>query len=267
MFTVLGSQGYVGRALADALRAAGEEVFAPGRDLAGVFDRPLGHLVYCIGLTSDFRTRPFDTVEAHVTIPARLLRTAVFDSFTYLSSTRVKSGALGQGYRVDPAEPSDLYNLSKLMGEALCNAVPRAAVRVVRLSNVVGREDAQSDNFVFALLREAREGRIVLRSDPESAKDYVDLADVVALLPRIARTGRQRLYELGSGIQTSHRKIVDMIAQRTGCTVEVADRATLQAFAPVDISALRDEFAFSPRNPFAFLTETPEAARQTQGKP
>ena len=83
-FTVLGASGYIGSRLVAHLRAQGHTVWAPARGDAEVFTRPLGHVMYCVGLTADFRTRPFDTVDAHVGLLAEVLRRAQFDSLLYL---------------------------------------------------------------------------------------------------------------------------------------------------------------------------------------
>jgi uncharacterized protein YbjT (DUF2867 family) len=69
-FTVLGAGGFIGGRLVEHLRGLGHEVDAPPRRPAeayvdGLGGRQLGHVVYCIGLTADFRTRPYETVEAH----------------------------------------------------------------------------------------------------------------------------------------------------------------------------------------------------------
>ena len=55
--------------------------------------RPAGHVIDCIGLTGDFRTRLLDTAEAHVSLVARCLAELCFDSFLLLSSTRVYTRA------------------------------------------------------------------------------------------------------------------------------------------------------------------------------
>ncbi|MDQ1258729.1 MAG: hypothetical protein QG643_553 [Pseudomonadota bacterium] len=252
LFTVLGATGYIGSRLAAHLRAQGHTVWTPTRGDAGVFTRPLGHVMYCVGLTADFRTRPFDTVDAHVGLLAEVLRRAQFDSLLYLSSTRVYMGATRTDedapLAVLPGDPSYLYNLTKLIGESLCHASGRAGVRVARLSNVVGPSmDAASGNLVADLLHQARQGHIVLRSDPQSAKDYLHVDDVLDWLPRIALEGRAATYNVASGRQTIHAQWLAWLQAHTGCTVEVAAQAPLQAFPPINVQRLRGEWGVVPR--------------------
>jgi nucleoside-diphosphate-sugar epimerase len=251
-FTVLGASGYIGSRLVAHLQAQGHTVWAPTRGDTEVFTRPLGHVIYCVGLTADFRSRPFDTVDAHVGLLAEVLRRAQFDSLLYLSSTRIYMGAADTHedapLAVLPGDPSYLYNLTKLTGESLCHACGRPGVRVARLSNVVGPGmDAASGNLVADLVGQARAGRIVLRSDPQSAKDYVHVDDLLDWLPRIALAGRAATYNVASGRQTLHSHWLAWLQARTGCTVEVDAQAPLQAFPPINVQRLRGEWGVAPR--------------------
>lgn len=248
-FTVLGADGRIGRALVAALRER-HDVRAIGRaGLAELLGRgePAGHVISCIGLTGDFRTRPLATAEAHVGLTARILAEIPLDSFLYLSSTRVYAKATttleDASLSVNPSDPSDLYNLSKLAGEALCLSDQRRTVRAVRLSNVT-HPDPDPDTFLGQVIQEGRaSGRVVLRQAPESAKDYIAGTDVVALLERMALTGRHRLYNLASGTNVTHAAIAERLRCGQGWDVRFAADAPVAAFPPIDISRLRAEFA------------------------
>lgn len=248
-YTVLGASGFVGRHLASALRDAGHQVITPARDAVTKLVEPLGHVIYCIGLTSDFRTRPFDTMRAHVSVLADVLERADFESLLYLSSTRVygrsSTGTEETSLTVDVGDPSDLYNISKLAGESLCLSCARSDVRVARLSNVVG-DAPDSDNFLFALIREALSGRIELKSDLGSAKDYILLKDVLAVLPQIAASGRDRIYNVGSGVNLRHEEITERLIALTSCSLSVSPRALRFKFPTIDVTRLRLEFDFRP---------------------
>lgn len=265
-FTVLGATGTIGTKLVAHLRGLNHQVQAPGREDARIFTRPLGHAIYCIGVTADFRTRPLETVEAHVCLLRRLLASAAFDSLTYLSSTRVYGGGSGAEVNEDSAlnvnsnNPSDLYNLSKLMGESLCLHGGRSHVRAVRLSNVVGGDTNGSQNFIPTLVDEARRGKITLQSDPDSAKDYIHIDDVVEMLSAIAERGRHRLYNLASGGQISHRAWVEALAKRFGAQIVYTTGAPRFAFPPISIARLAEEFGFAPRPPLeTYLAGLPGA--------
>ncbi|HLI10684.1 MAG TPA: NAD(P)-dependent oxidoreductase [Alphaproteobacteria bacterium] len=248
MFTILGASGFIGSRLASALRAAGAEVATPARGDDLTAARDLGHVIDCVGVTSDFRTRPLDAVEAHVARLLPLLRDGRFRSLLYLSSTRVYRG---QGparesdvLEVSPERADDLYNLTKLAGEAACLAAGRETVRVVRLSNVYGAGMAR-DNFLAAVIGEAvGRGHIVLQTASHSTKDYVCIDDVVALLPRIAMSGRHRIYNLAAGRNVSHGEIAAMLAKLTSCRVMIAEDAPRIAYPAISIERIASEFGF-----------------------
>lgn len=254
-FTILGASGTIGRRLYAHLDAGGHQVYGPTRGDPGIFARPLGHVIYAIGITADFRTRPLDTVEAHVCLLRELIARADFSSLTYLSSTRVYGGlptdALATeaaALSVNPNAASDLYDLSKLMGESLCLHGGRPNMRAVRLSNVIGADEPDSANFVPSLVREARTGAIILRTALDSAKDYIHIDDVVRLLPEIAVEGREPIYNLATGRKISHREWTYWLSAKTGCRVEVAPDAPRVDFPAIDITRITRDFRFEPRD-------------------
>lgn len=247
--TVLGGRGFIGQGLVRHLESEGCEVWVPERDDSSIFEKPLGHVFYCIGLTADFRSRPFDTVRAHVSVLSEILEKSAFDSLLYLSSTRVyarsASTAEDEALSVLSADPSDLYNISKLMGESLCLSSGRAGIRIARLSNVVGPAMG-SDNLVGHLILEARAGNIRLKTHPASAKDYIFIDDAVRMLRHIALEGRERIYNVASGKQMEHRQWLSALSECTGCTVEADENAPYQLFPVIDVERIKREFGFEP---------------------
>jgi nucleoside-diphosphate-sugar epimerase len=267
--TVLGASGTVGRHLAGHLRTQGVPIFAPKRGDKSIWREDLGTVIYCIGVTADFRTRPLETVEAHVSLLRQVLAEARFTRLVYLSSTRVYGSGGSETpvheavpIVVDPHSGSDLYNLSKLMGESLCLHGSQGRAMVARLSNVVGGDDADSENFIPSLLREAGTGHIHLRSALDSAKDYIHIEDVVPLLARMARGPATGIYNIASGIRTSHAEWVDAIAAITGATVTVEAGAPKILFPPIDITRIRTEFGANPRSAVSSIF-TPAARAST----
>ena len=251
-FTVFGSSGYIGSHLATYLGKEGMDCLTPQRDDPSIFDHELGHVIYSIGLTADFRQKPLDTVNAHVCQLLEVLRRGRFQSLLYLSSTRLYSGAEsgdeGVTVAVNPEDSSDVYNLSKLMGEATCFALGQPQIRVARLSNVYGN-DWMSDNFLTSVIRSAvDDGQIVLQTDLDSAKDYISILDVVPTLLNIATKGSHRLYNVASGLNVSVRALTDRLRDLTGCTVRVRDGSPVTSFPRINTARLRNEFTRTPAN-------------------
>jgi nucleoside-diphosphate-sugar epimerase len=267
-FTVLGGGGFIGGRLVKFLRDAGAAVEAPPRLPAEAYlgqlrARPLGHVVYCVGLTADFREKPFETVEAHVGVVGRVLAQCDFDSLTYVSSTRVyiRSSATNEAapLNVDPGVPEDLFNLSKLLGESLCLAGGRTC-RIARLSNVFGESDA-SQNFLTSVLRDAARGKVRIGLSPESTKDYVDIDDVVNWLAKIATSGTQAIYNLASGGNTSNGKIAAALGA-LGVEVEFEPNGKTIAFPPIDVDRVTREFGKPRGHVVARIPELLAAAKR-----
>lgn len=265
IFTILGAAGFVGGELARALQQCGHQVHAVGRGEPLPDDNKLGHVFFCIGMTSDFRSRPFATMQAHVAALEPVLQHGGFESFTYLSSTRVYKRALntheGSDVPVQVGDADDLYNISKLAGESLCLSCERANVRIARLSNVVGASDL-SNNFLSDIVKSAVGGHISFRSALSSAKDYILVSEVVDLLIRIGTSGRQPIYNVASGGNTTHETIALELQSRTGCTYSVTPDAPRITFPTIDITRIRSEFSFIAQPVSDLFSALIDAARQ-----
>lgn len=257
-FTVLGATGFIGSNVCSYLRHTGHDVWAPVHNDLAMFSRPMGHVMYCIGLTADFRERPYDTMRAHVGVLTELLERADFDSFLYLSSTRVYARNLNtsenESISVNVNSPSDLYNISKLAGESLCRSCGRSDVKIARLSNVIG-PDLASKNFIFDLVRESIEGQMFLQTSLLSSKDYIWIDDVVRLLAVISTAGSETIYNVASGFNLSHSEIVDKLIHLTGSTIAVLPDAPLQMFPVINTQRINIEFKFRPQGVMERLPE------------
>lgn len=260
LVTVLGAGGWIGSAVVASLERQGQLVRAVDRGglaawLAERGSRSRGLVIYAIGLTSDFRQRPHATAEAHVGLLSQVLQRPGVEQFLLLSSTRVYARSADTRETASlpclSSDTSDLYNLSKLLGEALVLQDPRPGMKVVRLSNVVGPGQPGS-TFVGALLAEGRaSGEVTIQQPAKTSKNYVALADVVRLLPLIAKRGQQRLYNLGSGRNTSHAEVAAWL-ERQGTRVRFAssEAASISlSFPPLAIDRLAAEFQ-PPEDPF-----------------
>jgi nucleoside-diphosphate-sugar epimerase len=107
--------------------------------------------------------------------------------------------------------------------------------------------EAASGNFVAGLIQEAGSGSVVLRSHPDSAKDYLHVNDVVAWLPLLATSGRHKVYNLASGAQISHRHWAQWVVDRLGGSWTADAAAPIQGFAPISVRRLQNEFSCTPR--------------------
>jgi nucleoside-diphosphate-sugar epimerase len=269
-FTVLGSTGFIGGRLVRHLKGLGAEVETPARDVSDLRGKYLGHVIYAIGLTGDFRTRPNAAIDAHVNVLQRLLHEAEFESWLYLSSTRVygglPDGVLATEIEKLPVYPglNDLYNISKLLGESICLARDCQTVRIARLSNVYGTGQSQ-DTFLGSVVRDlVRNGKVIIGESPGSSKDYISVESVVETLGSIAMRGRERLYNLASGNAVTHEALADAM-RRCGYTVEFSAEAPRRVFPIIDTARIRSEFGNHPRSLLQDLRDFMSEAERTAG--
>jgi len=247
-FSVFGSNGFIGSNLVNFLKSQKIECHELEPNDEKIFEKPLGHVIYCIGVTADFREKPLDTVNAHVCLLHKILKKCKFDSFLYLSSTRVyaNSSTTNEDAQliVNPNKFEEIYNISKIMGESLCLASEKPNVRIVRLSNVVGN-NSNIDDFLSSLIYDAIiNKKIILHTTLDSEKDYVHVNDVVNILPKISLHGKNSIYNIASGQNLSNEKIMKKIQEITNCGFEVAENNELHDSSEEILSKIQDEEEF-----------------------
>ena len=248
MITILGASGFIGSHLAKRLQQYKLEFQAVKRNEA-IPAGNLGNVIYCIGVTADFRSKPFETVDAHVCTLLEFVGKHEFDSLLYLSSTRLYSGSYStaeeEPLSVRPQSANDLYNLSKLTGESITLNCGRTG-RVARIANVYG-DDFTSNNFLPSILRQAVRGeKIVFETAPDSEKDYVWVHEVVENLIWIAAQGKQQIYNVASGANVSNGQLATKLHELTGCEIEFAPEAPAIKFPRINIDRVRGEFGIVP---------------------
>jgi nucleoside-diphosphate-sugar epimerase len=129
-------------------------------------------------------------------------------------------------------------------------ARPDPNFRVVRLSNVIGPGE-KPVMFLPSVSDEARRtGKVLFRTAPESEKDYVAVEDAVAVMGRIALAGKQRLYNVASGRNTTNAEIAELVRKYLAADTAFAPNAPAVSFPLIDIGRAASEFDFAPR-PFA----------------
>lgn len=264
--TVIGGQGFIGKALVAALQRKGWDCWVPDRGSPWPQpERDLGHVFYCAGLTADYLARPAATVEAHVGLLSRVLQSPHYQSLVYLSSTRLydglPSGSLADentGFQVMPAHPRHLYDLTKLTGENLCHLMGQGRARIARLACVYD-QTPDAEGFLPELLRKLARTpagtTLSLTSSPHVARDYVHVSDVVRALVDIATQGTQPVYNVASGENLRNLELANHIAQV--CNRHIVFESDQMQAQPPKIDVRRLQSAFNWRAARVFETIGP----------
>lgn len=248
-FTILGSTGFIGSTLVHYLKTKGHEVATVARDVKTLAGQKLGHVIYAIGMTGNFRAHPDAAIEAHVNVLQRLMQNADFESWLYLSSTRVYRGAKdtheNSVLSIHP-DADTLYDLSKLLGESICLSHKNPAVRVARLSNVYGIGQS-THTFLGSILQDLKKnGASVIGESENSSKDYISINDVCDILESIALHGKERIYNVASGVPVLHRALAEKI-RSVSYKVDFAENGTFRPSPHIDIRRIQ-EFGATPRS-------------------
>lgn len=250
--TVVGAAGFVGSRLCARLEAEGAEVYAPAKGDPGLFERDLGCVFYCAGLTADYAARPFDTVEAHVTLIAALAARAKFDRLVYTSSTRLydASGAAvaaeADPLLLNPAEPRHLYDLSKALGENLTLTQTGGRGAVARLANVFDWAPGGQGFLSQWLMQAADQRSQTFDSSPEVYRDYIHVDDVVDALLAIAAAPGIGAVNVASGALVSNAQIAE-VCEQAGWRVVFTRRDTPPPPPRADVAKLLS-LGVSPRS-------------------
>lgn len=210
--TVIGARGFVGSRLSRRLAEEGHALWTPAKGDPDLLIRDLGVVYYCAGLTADYDLRPFDTVEAHVSLLNEILRAGRFERLVYCSSTRLYDGQRkseaheAEALVFDPSDPRRVYDLSKALGENLTLTRSDGRGAVARLSNVYDWTDG-APGFLSEWLIAARTTRdLKLNTSPNIARDYIHLDDAVAALIAISNRG-QGIYNVAAGTLSTNADI------------------------------------------------------------
>lgn len=255
--SIFGHTGFIGSNMVKFLKDKKIEYEKLDINDPQIFEKNLGHVIYCIGVVGDFKERPFDTVESHVCLLARILKNCKFESFLYLSSTWIYSDSTMEEDEVvvNSTRINDLYKIAKLMGESLCLALNSKKIKIVRLSTVVG-ENVSQGTFLASVIHDAVfKNKIIVHMSPSSEKDYVDIDDVVEILLKIILKGKNKVYNVASGYGIKVKDIIDEIKKITNCEIHFQSDATERILPKTNISKIQNEFGFVPSSIFDKLKD------------
>lgn len=249
--TIFGASGFIGKNLVKHFEKKGYDVFIPDRSGDNAVGKELGHVIYAIGLAGDFRSRPFDTVDSHVCKLAQLMKSTHFDSWLYLSSARIYGHFPSNTTTNEEADipitmsADSIYDISKLMGEALCLAQKNKKIRVVRLSNVYGI-DQSKHTFLGSIIDDLHNNnKVLIHESADSMKDYISILDVQEYIEKIAINGQHKIYNLASGRSTAHKEIAKKLTETRDVSIDFSDNSNTRKFPSIDVPRIESEFGLT----------------------
>jgi len=155
------------------------------------------------------------------------------------------------------AAPLSIYALTKYMGEhtlALYRELYGFDWVALRLFNVYGPRQSPDHPYANVTCKFAHAaatgGGVKLYGDGEQSRDFVHVDDVVTALLTVSDGSRERVYNVGTGEDTSIRRLLEAVKGLAEHDLPVEqhdpwpnDIRQIRA----DVSRLEDEFGFRPR--------------------
>lgn len=155
-------------------------------------------------------------------------------------------------------EPRTLYSVSKLAAEACGDLFLDVPLTILRLSNVYGPGQSDSDNphcgVVGHFMRAAREDRpMLVYGDGEATRDYTYVDDAVAAIVTALEGNRDGVFNVSTGVGTSTLDLSRLVAASAGKTHSVEHRSArsidVVKHRVVNSQKFRNGFSWAPLVP------------------
>ena len=232
---ILGSSGFVGRALASEFSAQGVAhvgLASADLDLAkpetaaklGQILKPDDALVVLAALTPDKGRgiAPFQTNIAIMASVVEALKTVQPAHVVYFSSDAVYPFRQGLVAEDTAAEPTDLYGAMHLTRELMIKEAVKGPVAVLRPTLIYGYEDTHNSYGPNRFRRMAfKDGKITMFGEGEETRDHIHVADVAKLTALALRHRSHGLLNVATGSSVSYFDLAHKIKGLFGGKIEV----------------------------------------------
>jgi nucleoside-diphosphate-sugar epimerase len=255
---VIGSRGFIGRALVDALTGGSVptlSVSSADLDLSDPRSAPKlagrldgGDAIVVLSALTPDKGRGPETFLKNIQIAASVcaaIEKVPPAHVVYVSSDAVYPMATGLVSEATSAEPPDLYGAMHLAREIMFKSTAKCPVAVLRPTLVFGARDTHNSYGPNRLRRMARkDGRITLFGDGEETRDHIYIDDVAALIVLTLRHRSAGTLNLATGSSVSYAELARHVAALFDRDVTVAGtpRQNPVTHRHFDVTALRQAF-------------------------
>ena len=174
-----------------------------------------------------FQTDPDGIIQTNILGTWNLLKAASRVDYEVFVNTGSSSEYGFKEYAMresDLLEPNSYYSVAKCAQTLLCQHVAKTDNRPIttfRLFSVYGPLEEPS-RLVPTLIRRCLDGQDLTLVDPEIARDFVYVDDVVDAYLRFEKLGglRGEIVNVGTGVRGTIRQVVDLVLKHTGAQVQ-----------------------------------------------
>jgi len=248
MYTIFGSTGFIGKELSSYLKKKGKKVFLPNKKKIK-FKGNLGNIIYCVG-SDDWQKKTIKGFFSNFGHLQQIVFNNSFKSIIFLSTTRVYLNSSHtfeeKNLSINSLKFNDYYNILKLASESLLLRLNKK-VKIIRLSNVFGY-NYKSPLLLPTLIRDAiKKKKIQIIISQNSTKDYIHIDDVIRIIFRILRSGKNDIYNVASGNNITIKNIVQILKEKINCKVLLKNQNKKILEPKININKIRKEFKFKSK--------------------
>jgi nucleoside-diphosphate-sugar epimerase len=256
MYTIFGANGFLGNEFKNHFKKKKIKFFTPTKKQTN-FKRNLGHIIYCVG-SDDWKTNIHKGFHSNLGHLQKILFKNKFKTFIFLSSTRIylnsaKGTKENVAIKLNSLDKNDYYNLLKITSECLCLSLNNKNIKIVRLSNVLGKNFYSPLVLPTFIKNAVLKSKIKLFVNKMSTKDYIPINDVIELVLKINKSGKEQVYNVASGNNIKLIDLADIIKKETNCSILLKNQKKIVREPKINISKIKKEFNYRPK--FNFKTE------------
>lgn len=248
LFTIFGSTGFIGSNLCKFLKRDKYKLFIPKKFF---YKKNLGNVIYCIG-TSHSITDPLKSLDANLYVLCKILLNNKFKSFTYLSSIRVYSSnsktSENEIIKFDFKEKDLFFKALKISAESICLQIANPKVRILRLSNILGRNFSNQKYLLPTLINGYKNNKkINIFINKKSLKNYLSIEDLYKLILLIIKKGKKRIYNIANSESLSIEELITNIQKSCNIKIKYHKNSKIRHEPKININLIKKEFNFQSR--------------------